>query len=165
MESVLPARKHCSRCSRWRLRLDFRPRRRVSGECVSLASECDHCHRRGLRVGYVPVRALTRAERAARREEWRLWWWEKNRRDGVPEREFIRRQVDLGRDVMVDIGPFSVWLSSQVSAFGFSNVVSACRLDQREVWRYTRGEVSSVHLSIVDRCLVAFGGRSTDLYP
>ena len=94
-----------------------------------------------------------------------MWWWEKNRRDGVPEREFIRRQVDLGRDVMVDIGPFSVWLSSQVSAFGFSNVVSACRLDQREVWRYTRGEVSSVHLSIVDRCLVAFGGRSTDLYP
>lgn len=133
---------------------------------MRLQSWCNRCNNERIRKNnYIPIRNATRAQREKFREEWRLKDWERRRRNGVPEREFKNRTVNLGKDPMVDALDFRLWLQNQVRALGPTNVASAVGDEEKMVRRYVKGEINKVHLSIVDRYMVAFGERATDLYP
>lgn len=54
--SSLPARKHCSRCGRWKSILDFRPRAWDADGCIKwVQPDCDYCHSRQSKRWYVSL--------------------------------------------------------------------------------------------------------------
>lgn len=123
---VVCGRKHCTRCGRWRLLLDFHPRERdAAGEVIAWQAMCKVCARRSERVSkgvrvrgrpYGPAhpRMTVEQRRARQREQYverlkdperlelrreygRIWAEGKRRERGVPVRQFRNRRTVIDR--------------------------------------------------------------------
>jgi transcriptional regulator with XRE-family HTH domain len=123
---IVCGRKHCTRCGRWRLLLDFHPRERnAEGEAIAWQAMCKACSRQSERVSkgnrmrgrpyevWSP-RITVEERRRRQREHWRkvkadpkklelrreygrIWAEGKRRERGVPVRQFRNRRTVIDR--------------------------------------------------------------------
>jgi DNA-binding protein HU-beta len=148
----LPARKHCTRCTRWLIcATHFRPAAR-RGDCVTrLQSHCNSC-----------VRVATRRRATVRRQ--------RDRRQRVR----VYRSLVEG-DPLLPVQPFADWVWRHVMECGVTGVAAQVGVDVELVRRMAQGvyadkdgawrPASYVRTTVVDEWMLAFGERLDDLYP
>lgn len=178
---VVCGRKSCSRCGRWRHAFEFGVSHRwPDGSPKWLQSRCKTCElfRKREANGYQRKQWLSKAERRARKREWRKRWrahpvmgahrreYERiykemqRRAAGIAPRPLGSRAVrapDIEAIPRLDGAPFAGWLEGQLKRYeSLDHMAVALGVDESGLRKIMSGG-RGVLLDTVDRCLTRAG--------